>query len=146
MYEPYRIRSAYYCKVRVNNREYGTDVGYRSEDLARESAATKAFMICRNFSANDGMLPGQRPGGGVVQGLPVAIGTGRRMNRNSNSSVESYSDSSSGSNSPKSSDEGFHRHAPQYAQQPPRRRVVSTSYSYVCGHGRVDCVPCSRGW
>ena len=51
---------------------------YKSAALARDGAATKAFMICRNFSANDGMYPGQRPGsGGVVQGLPVAIGEGR---------------------------------------------------------------------
>ena len=70
--------------------------------MAQDGAAMKAFMICRNFSANDGMFPGQRPGqvsaSGVVQGLPLAIGTGRRNNRDSTASSESES----GSNSPKS--------------------------------------------
>lgn len=68
--------------MRVNNREYCTDVPYKTDKLARDGAAQKAFMICRAFSANDGMIPGQRPGqgsaSGVVQGLPVAIGAGRR--------------------------------------------------------------------
>ena len=37
------------------------------------------YIICRNFSVNDGKYPGHRPNqGGIVQGLPVAIGTGRR--------------------------------------------------------------------
>lgn len=50
---------------------------YARKDLAQESAATRAYMICRNFSVNDGMFPGQRlePG---VQGMPVAIGAGRK--------------------------------------------------------------------
>lgn len=69
--------------MRVNNREYSTDVAYESEDLARNAAATRAYMICRNFSVNDGMYPGQRPRGGV-QGLPVAIGSGRRVGRKTN--------------------------------------------------------------
>ncbi|TKA41018.1 hypothetical protein B0A54_07931 [Friedmanniomyces endolithicus] len=71
------------CKVRVNNREYSTPTPYLHEFQAREGAATNAYMICRNFSHNDGMYPGQRPGqkdakGGAVQGLPAPIGTGRR--------------------------------------------------------------------
>lgn len=69
--------------MRVNNREYSTgETAYANEDLARNAAATQAYMICRNFSVNDGMLPGARPGMAatadvVCQGLPVAIGAGR---------------------------------------------------------------------
>ncbi|KAG8627301.1 hypothetical protein KVT40_004784 [Elsinoe batatas] len=82
-FSSFRTRTGYGCVVRVNNREYTTgDVSYASEELARNAAATQAYMICRNFSVNDGMLPGQRPGmaagnTGGTQGLPVAIGTGR---------------------------------------------------------------------
>jgi len=117
LYEPYQTRLGHFCKVRVNNREYSTDVPYKSAALARDGAATKAFMICRNFSANDGMYPGQRPGsGGVVQGLPVAIGEGRaatttRSCRNSMAGSEvSTSDGSGGSSggeSPRSFESGY---------------------------------------
>ncbi|CAK4030677.1 Hypothetical predicted protein [Lecanosticta acicola] len=97
-YEPVRTRTGYYCKVRVNNREYSTEVPYASEALARDGAAQKAYMICRNFSVNDGMFPGQRPGGRNVQGLPVAIGTGRKRN----SAFSEGSSTSSGGSSPRS--------------------------------------------
>jgi hypothetical protein len=115
LYEPYQTRLGHFCKVRVNNREYSTDVPYKSAALARDGAATKAFMICRNFSANDGMYPGQRPGsGGVVQGLPVAIGEGRATTRSCRSSMTgsevSASDGSGGSSggeSPRSFDSGY---------------------------------------
>jgi hypothetical protein len=117
LYEPYQTRLGHFCKVRVNNREYSTDVPYKSAALARDGAATKAFMICRNFSANDGMYPGQRPGsGGVVQGLPVAIGEGRaattRSCRSSMTGSEvSASDGSGGSSggeSPRSFESGVY--------------------------------------
>lgn len=146
----------------MNNREYGTDVPYKSMELAQESAATKAFMICRNFSANDGMYPGQRPGqtasNGMVQGLPVAIGCGRRGNRNSGSSVESqYSEStSSGGNSPRSYD-GFEHQLPQVVVMAlPRPQLTSrghvTVYDCLCGRAPVRqygrCVNClvQAGW
>lgn len=71
-------------------------------------------MICRNFSANDGMYPGQRPGsGGVVQGLPVAIGEGRasRSCRSSMTgsevSASEGSGGSSGGESPRSFESGY---------------------------------------
>lgn len=87
---------------------------YKSAALARDGAATKAFMICRNFSANDGMYPGQRPGGGgVVQGLPVAIGEGRAATRSCRSSMTGSevstsegSGGSSGGESPRSFESG----------------------------------------
>ena len=163
MYEPYRTRNGYCCKVRVNNREYCTDVPYESEDLARDGAAMKAFMICRNFSANDGMYPGQRPGqtsaSGIVQGRPVAIGTGRRSNRSSTAGSEG---SSSGGNSPKSVESGFDQQMRQVAQQMPRtnkrphQRRDNThrreEYVCYCTRGPVyqygRCVWCCRdnGW
>ncbi|TKA79955.1 hypothetical protein B0A49_02173 [Cryomyces minteri] len=89
LFDTYRTRHGYQCTVRVNNREYTTDTGYESDELARNAAATRAYMICRNFSVNDGMFPGHRPGqggNGVVQGLPVAIGAGRRSTYTTTSS------------------------------------------------------------
>ncbi|EYE99879.1 uncharacterized protein EURHEDRAFT_437081, partial [Aspergillus ruber CBS 135680] len=68
----------YTCTVRVNNREYQTDMICESEQLARENAAMRAYLICRNFSVNDGMYPAGHDHGGIVQGVPVAIGTGRK--------------------------------------------------------------------
>ncbi|KAJ5090248.1 hypothetical protein N7532_008932 [Penicillium argentinense] len=80
-YEAYNTPAGYTCVVRVNNREYQTDAVYGSETLARESAAMRAYLICRNFSVNDGMYPVGHDHGGVVQGIPVAIGTGRKSSR-----------------------------------------------------------------
>ncbi|KXL51346.1 hypothetical protein M433DRAFT_394387 [Acidomyces richmondensis BFW] len=171
LYEPSQSGSSHYCKVRVNNREYCTDVPYKSEALAREGAAMNAYMICRNFSHNDGMYPGQRPGhrsarGGVVQGLPVAIGTGRRAsNRHSaesgSSTYESASSdgSSSGGASPKSLESGFDHQMRQVAQQMPKptttrraSRVDDGGYVCYCRRGPVRaygrCAYCLRenGW
>jgi len=160
LYEPYSNGHGYYCKVRVNNREYSTDVPYKSEALARNGAATKAWMICRNFSSNDGMLPGQRSGqcssNGVVQGLPVPIGTGRRSsrvsgngydtvvpnpptsNRHSGSSYDNSSSDglSSGGNSPIIIEGGFEQQMQQVTQPmpraAPRRRQPADSDHYTC--------------
>jgi len=43
------------------------DLAYESDGLAQENAAMRAFMVCRNFSVNGGMLASN----GVVQGLPA---------------------------------------------------------------------------
>ncbi len=51
----------------VNGREYQTDLAYESDSLAQENAAMRAFMVCRNFSVNGGMLARN----GIVQGLPA---------------------------------------------------------------------------
>jgi hypothetical protein len=67
MYECYRDRSGYTCLVLVNGREYQTDLSYESDTLAQENAAMRAFMVCRNFSVNGGMLARN----GIVQGLPA---------------------------------------------------------------------------
>ncbi len=81
--------------VRVNNREYQTDALYESDCLARENAAMRAYMICLNFSANDGMYPDGHKHGGMMQGLPVAIGTGRRSTYTDDGSSGSRSGGSS---------------------------------------------------
>ncbi|KAH8897043.1 hypothetical protein GQ53DRAFT_778269 [Thozetella sp. PMI_491] len=67
MYECYRDASGYTCLVLVNGREYQTDLAYESDGLAQENAAMRAFMVCRNFSVNGGMLARN----GIVQGLPA---------------------------------------------------------------------------
>ncbi|GES59405.1 hypothetical protein ATEIFO6365_0003068600 [Aspergillus terreus] len=77
-YEISALSTGYTCTVRVNNREYTTDEECGSETLARENAAMRAYLICRNFSVNDGMYPAGHDHGAVLQGLPVAIGTGRK--------------------------------------------------------------------
>lgn len=132
-YEPWQDRPGHFlCKVTVNNREYRTDVPFMSEQFARENAAMKAFMICRNFSANDGMYPGQRPGqksaNGVPQGLPVAIGAPARGKRHSaSSSMEALS---SRSNSPEGPD-GFFDRDLEHAVNSLPRAAASRRYSRV---------------
>jgi len=44
--------------VRVNNREYQSEGVVESEVLAREAAAMRAYLLCRNFSVTDGAHPG----------------------------------------------------------------------------------------
>ncbi|KAL8948561.1 MAG: hypothetical protein Q9222_005257 [Ikaeria aurantiellina] len=103
-YESYYTNTGYTCVARVNNREYQTDTTYGSDQLARENAAMRAYLICRNFSVNDGMYPTGHARGPVIQGLPVAIGTERRSiytddhengSRSGGSSPRSYQSNSS---------------------------------------------------
>lgn len=68
MYETYKTPSGYMCHVLVHGRDYQTDLAYASDQLAQENAAMRAFMVCRNFSVNGGMLARN----GVVQGLPAS--------------------------------------------------------------------------
>ncbi|EEQ33648.1 conserved hypothetical protein [Microsporum canis CBS 113480] len=100
--------SGYTCVVRVNNREYQTDEACQTELLAREKAAMRAYLICRNFSVNDGMYPAGHDHGGIVQGIPVAIGTGRRARYtdDTDTSTTSSGGSRSGGSSPESYDRG----------------------------------------
>ena len=103
VYESYRSRAGYACVARVNNREYQTDATYETEILARENAAMRAYLICRNFSVNDGMYPSGHRRGGVLQGLPVAIGTERRsMYTEPDVDFSASSGSRSGGSSPRS--------------------------------------------
>ncbi|TVY71358.1 hypothetical protein LSUE1_G010140, partial [Lachnellula suecica] len=75
LYETYRSPSGFTCLVLVNGRKYQTDLAYESDGLAQENAAMRAFMVCRNFSINGGMLARN----GVVQGLPANESSGRHM-------------------------------------------------------------------
>ncbi|PYI22555.1 hypothetical protein BO86DRAFT_162978 [Aspergillus japonicus CBS 114.51] len=105
LYESYSGATGYTCIVRVNNREYQTDAVYESDTLARENAAMRAYLICRNFSVNDGMYPAGHDHGGVIQGIPVAIGTGRKVRYgvdDADTSTSGESRSSGGSSSPES--------------------------------------------
>jgi hypothetical protein len=88
LYQVSVSRYGYSCIVRVNNREYQTkkDAPYQSELLAKEAAATTAYTICANFSANDGMYPAGFASGGVIQGNPVPVGSGRHARRSESSS------------------------------------------------------------
>jgi hypothetical protein len=76
-YECYRDISGYTCLVLVNGREYQTDLSYESDVLAQENAAMRAFMVCRNFSVNGGMLARN----GIVQGLPANETSRRKKSR-----------------------------------------------------------------
>lgn len=80
LYSSQNTRSGVKCVVRVNNREYHTDTSYENAILASENAAMRAYLICRNFSVNDGKYPAgtTQHRGAVLQGMPVAIGTERR--------------------------------------------------------------------
>lgn len=62
----------------------------------------RAYLICRNFSVNDGMYPAGHDHGGVVQGVPVAIGKGRKSAREDEANISdgSSTGSWSGGSSP----------------------------------------------
>ena len=126
LYECYQTTTGYSCTARVNHREYQTDTVYESESLARENAAMRAYLICRNFSVNDGMYPAGHKKGGIVQGLPVAIGTGRHSTYDAASS--SSGGYASGGSSPRSSDSGA---------DDPSRRVSRTARSLAYGPGHM---------
>ncbi|KAK7446897.1 hypothetical protein Landi51_07313 [Colletotrichum acutatum] len=88
-YECYRDHSGYTCLVLVNGREYQTDLAYQSDSLAQENAAMRAFMVCRNFSVNGGMLARN----GIVQGLPATEPARRSKKSRHTSSSHSSRDS-----------------------------------------------------
>ena len=99
-YEPYATRNGIKCVVRVNNREYHSGATFENDVLAQENAAMRAYLICRNFSVNDGMYPAGHNPGGVLQGLPVAIGTERRSTYSEDTDGSASSGSRSGGSSP----------------------------------------------
>ncbi|KAF2460651.1 hypothetical protein BDY21DRAFT_384209 [Lineolata rhizophorae] len=165
MYETYRTRHGYGCTVRVNNREYTTDTDYETDDLARNAAATRAYMICRNFSVNDGMYPGQRAGqGGVIQGIPVAIGTGRRATCGSvaaaaaaaaaaagdyyDSGSSNYAEAGSGGSSPRISDSGIESGCSGDSRRSSKSSTHGQHPLCYCGRGSIrafdKCSTCLR--
>ncbi|KAL9115074.1 MAG: hypothetical protein Q9227_000868 [Pyrenula ochraceoflavens] len=129
LYESYYSASGagYRCVVRVNNREYQTDTYYESEKLARENAAMRAYLICRNFSVNDGMYPVGHDHGGVVQGIPVAIGTGRYRYPDTDGSGSSGS--RSGGSSPESRDGRKYIYSHRTLYRTLRLKTSSSSFS-----------------
>jgi hypothetical protein len=118
LYSIFPSRSGFRCVVRVNNREYQSDSYYSSELLARENAALRAYNLCKNLSVNDGMYPAGYQHGGLVQGVPVAIGTDRHRYTGSDSSG-----SRSGGSSPET------RESTQYIESRPSARHQPSSYS-----------------
>lgn len=71
--------------MRVNGREYQSESILDTEVLAREAAAMRAYLFCRNFSVNDGAHPSSNPMAtmGAPQsqtasaGVPSITGTNR---------------------------------------------------------------------
>lgn len=57
-YESYQYPNGFTCTVRVNGREYQSQSVLDTEVLAREAAAMRAYLFCRNFSLNEGKQPG----------------------------------------------------------------------------------------
>jgi hypothetical protein len=151
LFETHHSRRGWTCRVRVNNREYTCDTAYASEELARDKAAESAYMICRNFSVNDGMFPGQKQGqAGVVQGLPVAIGAGRRSRyKNDYESTSSYSGSSSGESSPRTSDTELDSGSRRSGASANAATAAAATFCY-CGRGYVSrygrCEGCMQGY
>ena len=109
LYEPFGCPSGYTCVVRVNNREYQTDTIYATQTLAEENAAMRAYLICRNFSVNDGMYPAGHDHGGIIQGAPVAIGADRRSRYADDTDNSGSTGSRSGGSSPESYEGRIHR-------------------------------------
>lgn len=103
MYECYRDHSGFTCLVLVNGREYQTDLAYESDVLAQENAAMRAFMVCRNFSVNGGMLARN----GIVQGLPATETSSRRKSRHTSSRGSDRHSRRSGNHSSSSSTASF---------------------------------------
>jgi len=135
----------------VNNREYTCDDAYSTEELARDKAAESAYIVCRNFSVNDGMIPGQHRGqGGVRQGLPVAIGTGRQSRQYSGINAYGGGSSSSEESSPRTSNSDLEATAPS------RRSSASSSSSsnsicycrraYISRYERCEYCCREAGW
>ncbi|KAF2400918.1 hypothetical protein EJ06DRAFT_413324 [Trichodelitschia bisporula] len=126
-FEVHQTRNGWNCRVRVNGREYTCDSAYQTKEMARDKAAEAAYMICRNFSVNDGMYPGQKQGqAGVTQGLPVAIGTGRlaaHQRYNTGEYASTYVETSSGGSSPRTSESDLETGS---------RRSSSSSSTNVC--------------
>ena len=125
----------------MNNREYQTPTYHSSETSAKENAALIAFNICRNFSANDGMYPTGFAHGGVIQGNPVPVGSGRHGRRSGTDTARAeyrYGDSdSSGSRSGGSSpDWGQHLNDPMRVSTSRR-----TQYSSDSSHYRSRAMP-----
>ena len=63
-YEIYPYSGSFACSVRVNHRDYASDELQGTHELAREAAAKRAYLICRNISVSENMYQGQGAGNG----------------------------------------------------------------------------------
>jgi len=132
--------SGYRCVVRVNNREYQTSTYHPSDSSAKEGAALIAFNICRNFSANDGMYPTGFAHGGVIQGNPVPVGSGRHSHRSRTDTRTDYrygDTDSSGSRSGGSSPDWAEFRRSDPLQTSTSRRGAPSSNSSLYGRPAV---------
>lgn len=73
--------SGYACTVSVDHREYVTEKTYETEDLAKEAAAMKAYLICRNIGVSEGQAAAAAHSAGqypvVGHGQSVGVWAGR---------------------------------------------------------------------
>ncbi|KAI5809059.1 hypothetical protein DFH27DRAFT_522434 [Peziza echinospora] len=71
-YDSYPYNGGYACNVRVNQRDYASDDIHATQDLAREAAAQRAYLICYNISISEGVYPEKTPGSGIATQQPIA--------------------------------------------------------------------------
>ncbi|KAA8893852.1 hypothetical protein FN846DRAFT_766713, partial [Sphaerosporella brunnea] len=71
-YRCFAYGGGYMCTVSVDRREYTTETVYDTEDLAKEAAAMKAYLICRNLSVSEGQQHAQQAAPAAYP--PPAIG------------------------------------------------------------------------
>ncbi|KAF2648702.1 hypothetical protein K491DRAFT_578028, partial [Lophiostoma macrostomum CBS 122681] len=127
LFQTYRTRYGYGCTVRVNDREYSTDVEYETDSLAQNAAATRAYMICRNLHVDTS----------IIQGRPVAF---RHETRNTVSS--SYIRDTASEASVISSGVG----SVTSVRSAPQRRTRNEFLGCYCGRGDIRayerCIYC----
>ena len=58
--------------MRVNYRDYESNEIHATQDLAREAAAQRAYLNCRNISVNEHLYQGQGAGNGVSTQPPLS--------------------------------------------------------------------------
>lgn len=63
-YECIPYSGGFACNIRVNHRDYPSDEIHATQELAREAAAQRAYLICRNISVNESLYQGQGIGNG----------------------------------------------------------------------------------
>ncbi|RPB23314.1 hypothetical protein L211DRAFT_284366 [Terfezia boudieri ATCC MYA-4762] len=64
-YECYPYNGGFTCNVRVNHRDYQSVAISATQDLAREAAAQRAYLVCSNISVNESLYQGQGAGNGA---------------------------------------------------------------------------------
>lgn len=70
-YECYPSGGGFTCKVRVNHRDYTSEDIHATQELARESAAQQAYLVCYNISVNENLYQGQGAGNATPSQPPI---------------------------------------------------------------------------